>query len=572
MMRFTKFVWVIAIAAWAAPLMAAEEALPVVKPSIKTIAAFKNGLGFVFKSGKAELKNGWTALEELPSAGLGMLWIGTTSAAGRVEEVVSYKGKIEKEADSLSIPQILAANVGQKVTLTYSNAAYVAAATAANEITGTILSVPDDRQPEAAALSSSNYRPYDDSRGTVVMIKLDSGEIAVLNKADVRSIRLPAGAALKTKLSRDVSSAKIRISGNEPSAEVTLAYMEKGLNWSPSYLINIKSDKLAEITLEAVLLNDVEDIVDAEVSFVVGYPNFMYSDIYAPLMVQQSVAQFVKALVDGQSAISSSGGYGGAMSQSVNYFSTRNRAAYSGDSISWSPETAYNTGQAMPGESNEDLYFYRQQKVTLKKGDRARYTVFTNSVPYEHVYLWEIPDSSMLDDRGYVQSSNSDNKPTSDNSEQVWHSIRLDNTTKQPWTTAPAFTVNGSMPMAQDVLKYAPPKGKTNLRLTLATDVRAEQSQIEVERNTTKVGYENFDEVTVNGKLKVKNMKSSDIKLNVHKYLVGTASECSEGGKITKVAKKVTAVNPQSEIEWEFPLPAGAEKEMTYNYKILVRR
>ncbi len=565
MMRFAKFVCVIAVAALGAPLMAAEEALPVVKPSVKTIAAFKNGLGFVFKSGKAELKNGWTALEELPSAGLGMLWIGTTSTTGRVEEVVSYKGKIEKEADSLTIPQILAANVGQKAFITYSIGTTVA------EINGTILSVPEDRQPEIAAFVSSSSRQYDDTRGTVVIIRDTNNQDVVIDKASVRSVRFPSGASLKTKLSREVSSAKIRISGNEPSAEVTLAYMEKGLNWSPSYLINIKSDKLAEITLEAVLLNDVEDIVDAEVSFVVGYPNFMYSDIYAPLLTQQSVAQFVKALLDGRSATSSGGGYGGLANQSIGY-SYSTHYSTSGDSLAWSPETAYNTGQAMPGESNEDLYFYRQQKVTLKKGDRARYTVFTNSVPYEHVYLWEIPDSSSTDDRGYVQNNNSNNRSTADNSEQVWHSIRLDNTTKQPWTTAPAFTVNGSMPMAQDVLKYAPPKGKSNLRLTLATDVKVEQSQIEAERTNTKIGYENYDEVTVNGKLKIKNMKSTDIKMNVHKAVVGVVSECNEKGKIAKVAKKLSAVNPQSEIEWEFALPAGAEKELTYNYKIFVHR
>jgi len=569
-MRIPVLLCALAFAASAAPSMAADDALPVVKPSVKTIAAFKNGLGFVFKSGKAELKNGWTALEELPSAGLGMLWIGTTSTAGRVEEVVSYKGKVEREADSLSIPQLLAANIGREVTLTCTSNPN---ATSPTVFKGTILSVPDDRQPEAATSVSSSYsRGYDETRGQMVLVKLDSGELLALNKSDVRSVQLPAGASLKTKVSRDVSSAKIRIGGNQPSAEVTLAYMEKGLNWSPSYLINIKNDKQAEITLEAVLLNDVEDIQNAEVSFVVGYPNFVCADVYSPLMVQQSVADFVKALTTGRSAMSSRG-YAGAMSQSVAY----NSAAYDsyGDRTStWSPETAYNTGQAMPGESNEDLYFYRQQKVTLKKGDRARYTVFTSSVPYEHVYLWEIPDSASLDDRGYARDSGSSgNRSTGDDkSEQVWHSLRLENTTTQPWTTAPAFTVNGSMPMAQDILKYAPPKGKTDLRLTLATDVRAEQSQIEASRTNAQIGSSQFDEVTVNGKLKVKNLKPSDIKLSVHKQLVGEVSECSDNGKITKVAKKLTAVNPQSDIEWEFNLPAGAEKELTYNYKIFVRR
>jgi len=41
-------------------------------------------------------------------------------------------------------------------------------------------------------------------------------------------------------------------------------------------------------------------------------------------------------------------------------------------------------------------------------------------------------------------------------------------------------------------------------------------------------------------------------------------------GRVSKVVRKLTAVNPSSEIEWEFDLAAGKEKELSYQYKALV--
>jgi hypothetical protein len=106
----------------------------------------------------------------------------------------------------------------------------------------------------------------------------------------------------------------------------------------------------------------------------------------------------------------------------------------------------------------------------------------------------------------------------------------------------------------------------------VATDVRAEQSQTEVNRELVKIGYNEYDAVTVSGALTVKNLKSKGISMSVKKLLTGEVLESGQGSKSVKVAKKVTAVNPQSQIEWEFQLPSGEEKQLTYKYKILLRR
>jgi hypothetical protein len=256
------------------------------------------------------------------------------------------------------------------------------------------------------------------------------------------------------------------------------------------------------------------------------------------------------------------------VSQSVGYSWPFEGRPNDRSSAGWSPEAAYSATQPMPGESNEDLYFYRQANVTLKKGDRVRYTVFTGKAPYEHIYEWLVPDDSRIDWRGYRQ----DDRSAEQTPNQVWHSLRLENRTEQPWTTAPAFTVNGPMPVAQDTLKYTPPGGKNTLKLTVATDVRADQVQTEASREMVKIGYTEYDLINVDGKLIIKNLKPASIRMNVKKQLTGEVLTTGQDGKSRKVAESLAAVNPRSEIEWEFDLASGAEKELTYKYKVLIRR
>jgi hypothetical protein len=268
------------------------------------------------------------------------------------------------------------------------------------------------------------------------------------------------------------------------------------------------------------------------------------------------VAGFVQALASGGSA--QAGRYANVMSQSVLYNAARFDA-------SAAPDAGYSVGQPLPGEQNEDLYFYRKSGVTLKQGDRASFCVLKTSAPYEHIYQWEIPDSMNVDYRGYrIDAQNKQEN-------LVWHVLRLENKSQQPWTTAPAFALNGTLPVAQDTLNYTPPGGRSFFKLTVATDVRAEQTQTETARKQVPIAGHNYDEVTVAGKLKLTNGKSKEIAMLIRKSLAGEVLE-SPDGKVAKVARNLTSVNPNSEIAWEFKLPTGQSRELSYQYKVLLAR
>jgi hypothetical protein len=66
--------------------------------------------------------------------------------------------------------------------------------------------------------------------------------------------------------------------------------------------------------------------------------------------------------------------------------------------------------------------------------------------------------------------------------EQVWHAVKLTNATEFPWTTAPAFAVSGWKPLAQEILDYTPRGTSTNLKLTVATDIKVNKREEEAAR------------------------------------------------------------------------------------------
>jgi hypothetical protein len=545
----------------------AQDDLPLVKPGVKTLAAFKNGLGFVFKSGETPLQSGWARMDELPSAALGSLWIGTTSKTGPVTDIISYRQKVSEPSAALTLAELLAANVGKRVAITYDLGA------SSTPVEGTLVSVPADRKPDESAwppVRPEDYAAYrppaEPARGEIVLIRRgngDSGQILGVNKSAIQSVELLEGQEINSQIETERDRVKVHVGGDPASAEITLAYLEKGVIWSPSYRINIADEKTAAISLDAVLANDVEDLSNVDVSFVVGYPNFLYADVPSPLALRQSVANFVQNLLAGRrsDSLNRSGPWANTLNQSVAYGGAANDAPIL-------PPELDSAGQPLPGEGNEDLYFYTKSGVTLKKGDRAQFEVFHASVPYEHIYQWDVADTMAVDYNGYRQNPGNLAPPPEN---QIWHTLRLTNNTKQPWTTAPAFTMHGPLPVAQDVLGYAPPGGSSTLKLTVATDLRAEASQTETGRQQVNIDNGNFDEITVSGKLKVTSWKPGETCIVIRKSLTGEVLDAADG-KVTKLARNLAAVNPTSELEWEFHLPAGKDHEITYRYQVLIRR
>jgi hypothetical protein len=227
----------------------------------------------------------------------------------------------------------------------------------------------------------------------------------------------------------------------------------------------------------------------------------------------------------------------------------------------------------LQGTAEEDLFMYTRKGVTLAKGERGMYNVFSAPIGYEHIYQWEVQDRPRVDPYGNVVNNNYQNDNENSAQNNVWHSIRLKNGTNFPWTSAPATVISSMRPLAQDTLPYSPKGANSNLRLTIAADVRASSKELEVERVRDiqhRRGY-NFDQVTVEGTLKVKNYKTKAIKLGIAKTTRGEVLSQTELGKSEKLGEAIAADNPLSRLSWEVTLKPGEAKTITYRYKVWVR-
>ena len=210
---------------------------------------------------------------------------------------------------------------------------------------------------------------------------------------------------------------------------------------------------------------------------------------------------------------------------------------------------------------------YPIEKVSLAKGEVGYYPLFTESVPYKHIYQWTIPDYTS-------ETSRSDRRREEEERQVVWHSIRLQDQTALPWTTAPAMTVAGNQILGQDTLTYTPVGGSVTVKLTRAVAVAAQQQEIEVERDPEAVSLfgRSYQRVTVEGTLRVHNFKGEPIDLEIVKSCSGELKSATPEAEVRQLAWGLRQVNTVNVLTWSLTVQAGEETELTYRYMVLVHR
>jgi hypothetical protein len=315
--------------------------------------------------------------------------------------------------------------------------------------------------------------------------------------------------------------------------------------------------------MQAVVTNDAEELQNAQLFFVVGVPNFAYANTLSPMSLQQTLVDFMRDAEREDSRKKSLGLLSNAISGQA--------AMFDKDEANL-PISLVNGVDEMSSAPEEDLFLYGRSDVTLAKGERATYNVFSGNVAYEHLYNWEVEDQPRVDAYGNVINPNQ-NPQDANRADSIWHSIRLKNSTKFPWTSAPALVISGDKPVSQDTLTYTQKGAPSTLRITVATDIRASHEEREVARQQElnhRRGY-NYDLVTIEGKLKVKNYKSKQVHLAIGKILRGKTESQSDLGKTVQLGEGIESDNPRSRLSWEITLAPGQERVVTYRYKIWVR-
>ena len=533
----------------AVALFAGENAdRPSPLPKTVAVAAFKNGLAFVVRQGEISLAAGTGRIAPIPNATLGTLWLSPGTAEARIDEVVAYRYSIAGERTIASIGEVLQANAGKTVTISYQM----------KEYTGEVVGLRDSGRD--SALLSKGLNPSSDPGENYLLLKVDKRLLA-FPLGGISLANLPEDAVLREPVERPGQALRLKLKGGSAKEKLTMGYLEHGLGWTPSYLISMLDDTNAQINMQAVVTNDAEDIQNAELFFVVGVPNFAYADTLSPMSLQQSLMDFMKDTErDSRKAY-------GAFSNAIH-----GQLVSFDEKASEAPLSLTTSVDELSSAPEEDLFLYNRSDVTLAKGERASYNVFSGNVAYEHIFSWEVEDQPRVDGSGNVIAANP-NAQDGNRADSVWHAIRLKNSTKFPWTSAPALVISGDKPVSQDALPYTPKGATSTLKITVATDIRASHEEREVSRQqdiSHRRGY-NYDLVTVEGSLKVKNYKTKEVRLSIGKSLRGKAEFQSDQGRAVQLGEGIESDNPRSRLSWEMSLKPGEERVVTYRYKIWVR-
>ena len=532
-----------------------SQAAPAPQPlDLQHVSLFKNGLGFFV--GRIECPADETSFEvALPTApSHGTFWVSYAPSLP-LANILARQVDAGRLAEAVTVPEILKANVGRQVRLAIGD----------KEITGAITHVAQGRhppvrnpyQPGAREIERS-YVPAWQGIG-LITLETEGGELSV-NLNAVTQVTFVDGKADRQFTEPGQSVAlHVRLKSPAPGQKLTISYLGKGLTWAPSYLVDITDGRMAHLSAKAVIVNDACELKDVDAQLVTGFPHLQFADTASPIALKENLAQFLQALVRGQSERGRADIMSNVMTQSVRYGDMREQGAM----------PAY--GAADAGTIAEDLFLYPAGPIHLGTNEVAYIPLFTETVPYVHIYQWDIPD--YVDEDGQSRYRGQDGGNAEDQ-QVVWHSIRLTNTTKVPWTTAPGQTMKEGIILGQDTLSYTPSGAENTLRITQAVGVKAEQREFETDRKRDAAqlyGY-HYDLVTVQGELSAGNFQDKAITLEITKMLSGEVESMDPKAEIEKQATGLRRMNGLSKLTWTLELDPGQRKAVQYVYSVYVRR
>ncbi len=534
----------------ACPVMAASATQMDIQ--IKRVALFKNGLGFFVCEGSLPDAR-IVKIAPFAAPAHGTFWLSYPQQI-RLQGLVARQTEAIAEVAVANTADFLEANAGREVVINWPS-------TDKQSIRGKILSVSPFREPPRvdpyAWGRSRSSDPYW-APGRLVFIQTAEG--VVMLDSGIGSVTILDGAPATT-LVRKSKTWELEAQFKEAAPGVTVAasYLAKGITWAPSYVVDITDPKQARIAAKAEVINEAEELKDTHLDLVTGFPNLAYADVISPLAGKEDLAGFIAALVRRASA-QGRGTFAG--DTTVN---TQVARADFGAGLSAMPAYA----AAGAGTTVEDLFFYPVEKVTLNKGEVGYFPLFSASVPYKQIYTWNIPDYVNEQDQYGNQQREQRNTQ-----EEIWHSLKLTNQTKLPWTTAPAQTVKNEQLLGQDVIEYTSPSTRTTLKITRAMAVQAEQNEYESQRERSAVrlyGYE-YDRITIEGRLRVANRKTEPVEMEIRKTLSGEVQGATPQAQVDKLARGLARMNPLNVVTWNITLAPGEQKEITYTYQALIRR
>jgi len=526
----------------------------------KSISIFKNGQSFVVKEGSVSTTDKVYTMDDLPKASFGTLWF--TGLQADVAKVVSRQEASYEavERKAIGFAELLYANKGKRITLTTADDKSFTGTVEDFDLPEEINSAIQLKEAEFAQKYSSVYNAdfhLFPSSSPVLLLKMNNTWMSI-DPAHIKTIEFFEKPIQKATSKVKVIKPLIKIYFTQGGQQLlNVMYLRDGISWTPTYLLQLLSDTEARLKLQAEVVNDMEDLKDANINFVVGVPNFKFAG------TQATLTSFVNRLYNTTSdagnrfsnAIIPSSQMMGTAKYSINY------------------EAASEPMENVEATASEDLYFYNIKNVDLEKGGRAHYPLLNTLVKIKHLYECNL--MSATNDEIYDVDDEDGTFSFNETYSNVYHSIEITNDTKTPFTTGSVLIVQDETqnPLAEDLIKYTGSGTTSSILLTQSPDVRVEEkakiisSQEDIRK---KDGY-SYNLITVQSEVTAVNSKSKGIDLAVTKSLYGKCQNASIKYD-SRSAVYGNNINPLQYLTFKTHVKAGEKQKFTYTYTVYVRR
>ncbi len=513
---------VVALVMFATPTLAAEPAAPIsalARMPVKEVTVFKDGHAYVVHEGTMPTQNGNVVLDLLPTPVLGTFWPYSLDKNATLHSVTAGQRRVKIDQTAMSIRELIEANIGAEVVITEGHKpAYQA----------TIVKLLTRSAEELAATLPPGSGERLPIKSNVLLLKTIEGTraIAIEQISDIKFV-----GKYETKLAqeelRNLLTMKLDWGANPvaKSADVGMAYVQKGIRWIPNYRIELDGMGKAVVKLQATILNELTDLNNATMNLVVGVPSFYFKETTDPIALSQAVAQlspYFQTDASTQYAMSNA-----MMTQVARGGEVRVRPGAGGGGGGAVPDLGPEIGGAT---QSEDLFVFTVKNVTLAKGQRMVIPVSQYSLEYKDIYTLDVPFTPPTELRTQVNEQQAELIRLM-LAPKVLHKIRLFNGNSQPLTTAPALLLKDGRVLSQGMMTYTSKGGAVDITLTTAVDVRVKKTDKEAKRTPNAVTFDGhaFWRVDVSSTLELTNQSGKPIEIEVTRFVLGNVGEADQG-------------------------------------------
>jgi hypothetical protein len=519
-----------------------------VDSKIESIGLFKNGLAVVRRTVNVD-GPGIYRLEDVPTPVHGTFWVESdvpveTQVTQRdVQSPIRSKSPIDFQQDL----------VGRKVAIELRT-------DKTNSVTGTVVALARSKGDEAwnRAYQQPRYGYY--NYGNEVPVPGPANYLIVESGGNRTYVDSSLIATLQVEDGDNVTHRQpvllLTVGGDKKPALIHIDYLAKGFAWAPSYRVRLLDDKTLSIEQQAVLKNEMEDLSDAEVSLISGYPSIQFANVVSPLSLGQNWADFFAQLAMGEADENPTNNGNVAVQQQV----MMNAAV---------PERGPATPAMPPGESS-DIHYQSIGRRSLAEGDSLLLPVAAATAPYHRIVEWVVRDNR--DANGRIQDFRQyDNSPRP--ADSAWDALKFNNALPFPMTTAPAMVEDNGHFAGQRMIYWVNVGDETTLQITKALSIvtRSEEHEdAEEDRKVVYIGGEQFRKVSVEGDLTIANHRAQPVEVVIRRQFSGDLISADEHPKRELQEEGVYSVNRRNELTWNLSLKAGEEKTLHYAYTVLV--